>query len=84
MQVVSEEVSACVPTMTVENCKERALWPPIALLLWRLLHVEYNRHTVFIVVAHDALIGVRRVRLDHAILLDRVLGRFKVGQLDMR
>lgn len=70
--------------MAIKDREEGALGPAITLLLRRLLHIQHNRHTVFVVVTDDALVGVRSVRLHHAVLLDRVLGRLEVRQLHVR
>lgn len=71
-------------SMPVKNGKKGAFWPPIAFFLRRLLHVQHYRHSVFVVVANNALVGICCVGLDNAVLFDRVLGRLEVGQLDMR
>ena len=73
MEIVTQEICACVASMPVENGKKGAFRPPIAFLLRRLLHVQHYRHSVFVIVAHDALVGVRCISLDNAVLFDRVL-----------
>ena len=80
MQVVTEEVRTCMATVTVEDSEEGAFGPALALLLRGFLHVKHNRHAVFVVVPDDALVRVRSVGFDDSVLLDRVLGRFEVGQ----
>ena len=57
-------------TMTIENGKEGAFGPAVTFLLRWLLHIQDNRHSIFIVVTHDTLIRIRRVGLHHAILLN--------------
>lgn len=69
--------------MAVKDREEGALGPAVALLLRRLLHVQDDGYSILVVVADDALVGVCGVGLHNTILLHRILGRLKVGQLDM-
>ena len=74
VQIVAQEICACMTAMTIEDGEERAFGPPVALLLRWLLHVEHDGHPVLIVVSNDALVGVRCVGLNHPILFHRILG----------
>ena len=78
MEIITQEIRTSVTTMPVEDGKEGAFGPSVTLFLRRLLHIQHYRHSIFIVVTHDALVGVGRVSLDNSILLDRVLGRLEV------
>ena len=57
-----------MPTMSVEDGEERALWPPITFLLRGLLDIKNDRNSVLVVVSDYALVCVRGVCLDDAVL----------------
>lgn len=42
MQIVSQEIGACVAAMTVENGKKGALGPAITFFLRRFLHIQHD------------------------------------------
>lgn len=84
MQVVTQEVSASMPAMTIENGEEGTFRPTLTFFLGRFLHIKYNRNTVFIVVPNDSLVCVRGISFYDAVLFNRVLSRLKVWKLDMR
>ena len=84
MQVVSEEVSAGMTTVTIKYGEEGTLGPAIAFFLRRLLHVKNDRYSVLIVVAHNTLIRVCSIGLYDTVFLHRVLSRLEVRQLNMR
>ena len=61
MKVVSEELSAPLATMTIENSKELylelGLFRAIGLYSW-LLKVEHNRNPVLVVIPDEAIVCV--------------------------
>ena len=83
MQVVTEEVGACVAAMAVEHTKEAALGPVLDVLLVRRLHnVQHDADAVFVVVADDALVSVGRVTHNQTILSHTTLGRLPAGKVE--
>ena len=67
MQVVSQELGAALPTVTVEYREELdlKLWLLVAVGLdARLLQIKDDRDPIFVVVAHEAVVSVCSVR-DH-------------------
>ena len=81
MQIVSQKVSTCVATVTIEYGKEGAFGPAITFLLRRFLHIKHDRDSIFVVISNNTLIGVGSIRLYDTILLDRVLSRLKIRKL---
>jgi hypothetical protein len=71
-------------SVTVKNCKKLAFGPTVANLLRRLLDIQYNRNTVFVVVSNDSLVSVSCIGLNHAVLLCRAFCLFVVWQLHIR
>lgn len=84
VQVVAQEVSACVAAVAVKNGKKLAFGPAVADLLRGLLDVQHNRDAVFVVVSNDSLVSVGRIGLDDAVLLGRALCLLVVRQLHIR
>jgi len=84
MEVVSEEVSAGVAPVTVEDREKGALGPAVTLLLDGFLHVEHYRDAVLVVVPDDSLVRVGCIGLHDAVLFYGVLGRLKVRKLYVR
>lgn len=82
MQLVAEELGARVATVAVVYSEEAALGPLLLLTVARLGDVEDDRHAVLVVVAHEALIGYRRVAPDDAVPLDAAFGRLLVRDDD--
>ena len=78
MQVVSQEVSTGVASMTIENTKECTLRPVIAFLVWRLHYIQNYRYSIFIIVSDDALVSISRVPTNDAIFSYRALSLFEV------
>jgi len=70
MEVVAEEVSACVSTMAVKDRKERAFRPSIALFIRWFLYIEHDAYPVFIIITDDALVCIGGVALDHAVFFN--------------
>lgn len=82
VQVVSQVVCTCCPTMAIKDAKETDLGPihtQILLAFW-LEDVEDDRDSVLIVVPNYALISVRSVRFYNATLLLRSLRRLVIFQ----
>jgi hypothetical protein len=84
MQIISQEVCTCVSTVTIKNGKKRALWPSVTFFLLRLLNVEHNTNSIFIIISNDPLVSIGCISFNHSVLFDRVLGALEVGQLYMR
>jgi len=82
VEVVAQEIGAGVATVAVEDAKEAALGPVGHVLLGRWLHdVEHDADAVFVVVADDALVGVRCVADDVAVLAHATFGGLPAGQV---
>lgn len=80
VQVVAEEVGAGVASVTVVHPEEGAGGPGlVARLVLRPGDVQNDRHSVFVIRAHDALVGVGAVGGHHAVAADRVLGGLVVA-----
>lgn len=84
MQVIPQEISACVSAMSIENGKEGALGPSLTLLLRWFLNIEDNANSVFIIISDYPLVRISCIAFDYSVLFDRVFGTFKVRQLYMR
>jgi hypothetical protein len=78
MQIVSQEISTRIPTMTVKYTKEGTFGPVIAFFAGRLHNVENNCYTVLVIIAHNALVGVGTISSNYAITLSAVFGRLIV------
>ena len=83
VKVVAEEVCACMSTVAIENGKETALGPSVALLLGRLLNVQDDGNSVFVIITNYALIGIGSIRLDNTVFLGTEFRLLEVGQLDV-
>ena len=82
MQIITQELSTLIASMSVVNPEERAFGPVIDLALFalRFHNVEYDCDTIFIVVPDDALVGVSAVRSDYAVAFAAVLGGLVVRE----
>lgn len=69
--MVSEEICALSTTVAVIDRKKGTPWPEFKLLELRLDDVQDNWDSVFIVVAHHALVGIGCVRSHYSIFLAR-------------
>ncbi len=49
MKVVTEELCASVPAVSIKNREDGALWPDFRSLLLRFHHVQHNGNTVLVV-----------------------------------
>ncbi len=69
VEIISEEISTNMATMSIIDPKKGALGPLRAMKLLRFwFHdIQNDRDTIFVIVAHDTLIGVRTVRSNYAI-----------------
>lgn len=54
--------------MAIKYAEECAFRPVVTLFRWWLHYVKNDGHSVFIVVSDDALVGIRRVATDNAVL----------------
>lgn len=77
MQIVPQEIRAFHATMPVEHPEIRRLLPVSNVL--RLREVQYDGHSVLVVLAHWSLVGGGRVGADGAMAVFGVLSRLKVG-----
>lgn len=76
VEVVSQEVRACVSTMSVENSEEAAFWPIGDVFLGRWLHyVEDDADSILVIVPDDSLVRVGSIPHDVAIFSDTALRR---------
>jgi hypothetical protein len=75
MQLVSQEVGALSSSMAVVDGEKRTARPLLHLLELGLNNVEYDAYAIFVVVADHALMSVRSIRNDDAILFRCEFGR---------
>lgn len=78
MEVVSEVVTALVPPVAVIYSEEGTLGPDGQGILGRGQNIHDDAHSVFIVVAHDALVGIGGIGAYLAIGSLGVFGGFPV------
>lgn len=77
VQVIPQEIRAFHATMPVEHPEIGRLLP-VSHVLW-LREVQYDGHSVLVVLAHWPLVGGSGVGPDGAVTVFGVLGRLKVG-----
>lgn len=83
VQVVTQEVSACIATMPVEDAKEAALGPIFNILLGRRLHdIEDDADAILVIVSYNALVGVGGVTHDEAVLTHTALRWLPARQVE--
>lgn len=83
VEVVSQEVSACISTMPIKNPKEAAFRPVGNILLcWWLHNIQYNRHSVFIVISDYTLICIRGISHYNTIFPNTAFGRLPAWQIE--
>ena len=83
VQVISEEISTCVATVSIKDSEEAALWPILDILLGLRLHdIEDDADPVFVVVSDDALVCVGSIADDMTGLPDAALGWFPEWKMD--
>lgn len=58
MEVVSQEIGARIPTVSIENAKEGTFWPIITFFTGRLHNVKNDGYSVFIVVSDNSLVSI--------------------------
>ena len=60
MKVVSQIVSTCAATMTVEYSEEADLWPLNIniLLIFRFQNIKNNTDPIFIIITNNALVCI--------------------------
>ena len=69
MQLVSQEISASWSSMSVIHSKEWASRPIINCLEFRLNDVENDWNPVFIIIPHNALMGIGSIATYNSVLL---------------
>lgn len=80
MQVVSQEVSAWIPTMAIEDAKESTLGPVVTFFTGWLHNVKNNGHSVLVVIPDYTLISICCVTRNYPVLSYRAFCLFKIGQ----
>ena len=68
--------------MSIVNSQERARWPCFLLAMFGLHYIEDDRHSILIVVADEALVGICRIGSDNSISFVAALGRLMVRNND--
>lgn len=82
VQIVTQEVGACVAAVAIEHAEEAALGPVLDVLFVGRLHdVEDDAHAVLIIITNNALISVRGVTHNESVLAHTALGRLPAGQV---
>ena len=82
MQIVSQEVSTGVATMSVKDTKEATFGPVLNFFLCRWLHnVENNTDTIFVVVSDYTLVRVCSVAHYYSIFSHTALGWLPTWQV---
>ena len=81
VQVIFKVVSASIASMPIINGEVTALGPVLGdcLVCW-LAHVQDDAHSVFVVVALDALVRVRCVTSYYSVRARRILRLLEVAQ----
>lgn len=83
MQVVSQEVSAGVAAVPIEDSEEAALGPVLDIFLGRRLHdVQDDADPVLVVVSDNALIRVRGVSHYESVFAHTALRRLPARQVE--
>jgi hypothetical protein len=75
VQLIPQVVSTCSASMSIVDTEEGATRPELRLLELRLDDVQDDRHTVFVVITDDALVGVCCVGGYYSVTFARVFGR---------
>lgn len=75
VQAVAQEISTRTSAMAVKDAKERTPWPDSAFFVLWFHDVKDNWYTVFIISAHQTLVGVRSICSDYSVAFNRCLRR---------
>ena len=68
MKLVPQIICSCYPTMSIINCKKRAVWSYFILWKWfRLLHVNNNCDSIFILWSNQTNICVCCIAFNYLI-----------------
>jgi hypothetical protein len=78
MQIVSQEISTGIPTMTVKYTKESAFRPIITFFARWLHNVKNDGDSILIVVSDYPLVSICSITRNNAILSNGTLGLLKV------
>jgi hypothetical protein len=67
MKVISQKLSASMPTMPIIHTKERTFRPVFMLSVFRFDYVQNYRHSIFIISSDKPLISIRSIRSNDAV-----------------
>jgi hypothetical protein len=82
MQVISQEICACVSSMPVKNPKKAAFWPIDNIIFsWWLHNIQNNTNPILIIVSNNPLISIGSIPHNMAIFSDAALGWFPLWQI---
>jgi len=59
VQLVSQEVCASLATVTVIDREEGAPWPIFDRFEFRFNDIQYDAHSIFIIIPNHSLVSVR-------------------------
>ena len=75
VQVVPQEISTCITTMTIKDSEETAFWPVFHVFFgWWLHDIEDNADSIFVVVSNDSLIGISCIAHNKSVFSNTALG----------
>ena len=83
MQVVTEVVCTRSASMPIIHPKKRAFWPIIAVFVLRLHYIQYDGHSIFIVVPYNPLVRVCSISAYNPVTLRGALCRLVFGKEDL-
>ena len=79
MQVISQELSTQVATMTIIYTKEGALGPCLMLSVLRFYYIQNYRDPVLIISSDEPLIGIRSVCPNDSVPAETALSSLMIG-----
>lgn len=69
VQLISEVICTCRPSMAIINSKKGTPWPVLSLLELWFYNVQDYRNTVLIVISNDTLMSICSIRSHNSISL---------------
>ena len=73
MELIPQELRACMASMAIVDSEEGALGPVLFLPMGRLRYIQNYGNSVFIIIPNQTLVGYGRVRSYYSIPLYRAL-----------
>ena len=82
MQIVSQELCTCTPTMPIVDCEVRTRRPRLQHSVLGLDYIENDADSVLVVAADQALIGISCIGANNPTPFMTALGHFVVRDHD--